>query len=80
MSASCVGGKQDLRDSLSWSCNRSMQVLHQNLFWDIRQVENVFARSFAKHLSPSLHPESHGYMWHQFSWWLVLDGTVAGGN
>ena len=57
-----------------------MQVWHQNLFRDIRQVENVFARSFAEHLSPPLHPESSGYMWHQFSWWLVLDGTVAGRN
>ena len=46
----------------------------------IRPTENVFARSFAKHLSPPLHPESPRHMWHQFSWWLVLDGTVAGGN
>ena len=21
-----------------------------------------------------------GLHWHHFSWWLVLDGTVAGGN
>ncbi len=20
------------------------------------------------------------YRWHQFSWWLVLEGTVAGGD